>query len=260
MMPDLAAEDLTEDAFLGDRLIIRQPRTGYRAGIDAVLLAAAAPVPSGPEQLILDCGAGVGTVGLCVAARVPNAQVTLIERDSRLSLISTGNIARNGLGTRVRSVTGDVAAKASGPTGVKLDSDVFDHVLANPPFHATDSGTRATDDLKAASHAMPEGELELWARFMARMAKPGGTATIIHKTECLLAVLKALEPRFGNLKILPIYPRDGDPAIRILVQGTKGNRAPLTLLSGLVLHNADNTFTPQATSILRHGAGLTVDA
>ncbi len=258
MMPDFANEDLTEDAFLGDRLIIRQPKTGYRAGIDAVLLAASAPVLAGRHQRVLDCGAGAGTVGLCVAARVAGTIVTLVEREPQLAALAADNAVRNRLQARVRVITGDVKLKATDPAGVALEADSFDHVLANPPFHTTGHGTPAADPLKSASHAMTEDSLDLWARFMARMAKPGGTATMIHKADGLMSVLKALEPRFGDLRILPLHPRDGEPAIRVIVQGTKGSRAPLTLLSGLVLHNADNSFTVRATAVLRHGSGLTL--
>lgn len=256
MTATIAGEDLTEDAFLGDRLMIRQPKTGYRAGIDAVLLAAAVPVAAGRLQTVLDCGAGVGTAGLCVAARVIDARVTLVEREPRLAAIAADNILANKLEGRVRVAAGDLTLKATDPLAVHLEADTFDHVLANPPFHIAGNGTPADDPLKSASHAMPEVALDLWVRFMARMVKPSGTATIIHKAECLLPVLKALEPRFGDLNVLLIHPREGEPAIRILVQGIKGSRAPLTLLSGFVLHTEGQAYTPRTEAILRRGASL----
>jgi tRNA1(Val) A37 N6-methylase TrmN6 len=103
---------------------------------------------------------------------------------------------------------------------------------------------------------MAETELDRWARFMARMAAPGGGVTVIHKAEALIRLLAALEPRFGALVVLPLYPRGGAPAHRVLVQGTKGSRGPLTLLPGLVLHGAGDAFTSQAQAVLRDGAAL----
>ena len=50
--------DLTCDDFLGGRLSIWQPRDGYRAGVDPVLLAASVPARAGQSVLELGCGTG----------------------------------------------------------------------------------------------------------------------------------------------------------------------------------------------------------
>jgi tRNA1(Val) A37 N6-methylase TrmN6 len=60
--------ELTEDAFLGGQLRVRQLKSGHRAGHDAVLLAAA--TPARPGDRVADLGAGVGVAGLAVARRV----------------------------------------------------------------------------------------------------------------------------------------------------------------------------------------------
>jgi tRNA1(Val) A37 N6-methylase TrmN6 len=246
----------TDDAFLGGALQILQPRTGYRAGLDAVMLAAAVPASHGKPMRVLDIGAGVGTAGLCVARRVEAAEVTLFEREPALVRLARENVARNGLSARVRVVEGEVGLPASGLRALDLAEESFDHVIANPPFHARDSGTLAPDALKAAAHAMPEGELAGWARFMARMAAPGGSATVIHKADALIRLLAALDGRFGGLVVVPLFPRDGASAHRVLVQGAKGSRAPPALLPGLVLHGAGDAFTPRAQAVLRDGAAL----
>ena len=247
---------LTDDAFLGGALSILQPRSGYRAGLDAVMLAAAVPAGPGKARRVLDVGAGVGTAGLCLARRDALAHVTLLERQPELARIAAQNVERNGLTTRVRVVEGDVGLSAAALRGLGLATESFDHVMANPPFHGLGEGTLAPDVLKAGAHAMPEADLERWARFMARMAAPGGGATVIHKAEALIRLLGVLEGRFGALKVLPLHPRASAPAHRIIVQGIKGSRALPTLLPGFVLHGADDAFTPEAQATLRTGAAL----
>jgi FkbM family methyltransferase len=246
--------DVTEDYFLGDRLIIRQPRKGYRAGVDAVLLAASVRAPDKGlgkgDATLLDIGAGVGTVGLCAAARLPSLRVTLLEREPELAKLAAENIAANGFTGRVTAVHAEVGA----PGGLSPES--FDDAVANPPFHDLGSGTPAPNALKSASHAMPPQSLDEWLRFMARMVRPGGRATLIHKAEALPSILAAFEGRFGGLVVLPIHARIHEPAIRVLVQGIKGSRAPLTLLPAFVLHNEGNAFTAEAQKILRHGGAL----
>ncbi len=244
---------ITDDFFLGDRLRIRQPVKGYRAGIDAVLLAAVAR--AGP---ILDVGAGAGTVGLCAAARLTGAHVTLVEREPVLVALARDNIAANMMADRVSVIEADIAAALSDAAKSALPADTFTHVLANPPFHDARSGTEANSPLKAVSHAMPAAGLDDWVRFMARMAASGGCATMIHKAEALPAILKAFSGRFGAMKVVPIYAREGEPAIRVLVEGIKGSRAPLILRPGLVLHGPGQAFTDEVDAILRRGAAFDI--
>lgn len=246
--------DATDDAFLGGLLQILQPRAGYRAGLDAVLLAAATPVRAG--ERVLDAGSGVGVVGLCVAARVSRALVTLVDREPELVALAERNIARNALQGRVEVVEADV----TGPAGTLMDAglgpETFAHIVINPPFHVEGHGRRPRNAIKAAAHAMPAGHLARWVAFAARVARPDGTLTIIHRADATTELLGRIDGRFGALRLLPIYPRAGAPASRVLLQGKKGSRAPLTLLPGLILHGDDNQFRPNVAGILRHGEAL----
>ena len=244
---------VTEDMFLGDRLVVRQPSKGYRAGIDAVLLAA---IVGEDTDTVLDIGAGVGTVGLCVAARLPKAHVVLVEREAQLVELASDNIAANGLSARVTVVQADISQPLSAEAATRLKPDSFAHVLANPPFHDEGRGTASGVAIKAASHAMPEDALDDWARFMARMTKPSGRATMIHKAEALPRILNAFENRFGGIIVLPIHARDGEPAIRVIVQGIKASRAPLVLKPGVILHGQGQAFRPEIDNILRRSAAL----
>jgi tRNA1(Val) A37 N6-methylase TrmN6 len=246
-------EDTTSDVFLGDRLTIHQPVKGYRAGIDAVLLAACARDGEGP---ILDLGAGAGTVGLCAAVRCPDVSIVLVEREAELAALARHNIVANGLEDRVRVVEADIGERLSTAAARDLPADTFAHVLANPPFHDEGAGTPAHWPLKAVSHAMTADALETWVRFMARSAMPGGKATMIHKAEALPRILNAFENRFGSIAILPIHAREREPAIRVLVEGIKGSRAPLKIKPGLILHGEGNVFRPGVDAILRQGAAL----
>lgn len=256
-MPDVGAPDLetSADFFLGDRLTIRQPLKGYRAGIDAVLLAATARPGEGP---LLDVGAGVGTVGLCAAARCPDIAVVLVERQAELARLARINIEANGFADRVRLVEADICEPLQQDVRATLTDSSFAHVVANPPFHDQERGTSAHWPLKAVAHAMTWDALELWSKFMARMAEPGGRATMIHKAEALPRVLASFENRFGAITVLPIHPRQGEPAIRVIVDGIKGSRAPLRIAPGLILHGEANAFLPDVDAILRSGAALAI--
>jgi FkbM family methyltransferase len=245
----------TIDAFLGGRVTVNQPVGGYRAGLDAVLLAAATPHHGGGS--VLDVGAGVGVVGLCIAARLAACHITLLEAQPALAALAASNIERNGFEARARIITADVNDPPGKLQILGLNAGSFDHVVTNPPFDIEGHGRAPPNALKARSHAMPAGELDQWGRVLARYCRPGGSATMIHRADALGTVLAVLVGRFGGLRVLPIHPRPSEPANRIIVQGIKGSRAPLTLLAGLVLHAADgHGFVPNVAAILRDGAAL----
>jgi tRNA1(Val) A37 N6-methylase TrmN6 len=248
---------VTVDAFLGGRVTVAQPARGYRAGLDAILLAATVVVDSDASATMLDLGAGVGTVGLCVATRNAAIEVTLLEVQPELVALAAENIRRNHLEQRVRVITADVHDSPEQLSALGVSPDRFDHVICNPPFDIEGHGRSPPNALKARSHVMPVGELEHWGRVLARYCRASGTVTMIHRADALGAVLAALDGRFGGLRVLPVLSRVGEPATRIIVCGTKGSRAPLSLQSGLVLHTADgHGFTDQVQAILREGAAL----
>ncbi|MGI9411068.1 MAG: tRNA1(Val) (adenine(37)-N6)-methyltransferase [Hyphomicrobiaceae bacterium] len=255
--------EVTDDAFLGTALRVLQPKGGYRAGTDSVLLAASVEGTKDQRLTVLDVGAGVGVAGLCAAARLQSAHLTLLELQQDLAELALRNLTRNGLEGRGRVVVGDVRARQS---LALIEPDSFDRVISNPPFHDAGKSRPSPSARKAASHTMPDGGLDDWVRFMARAARPGGSATLIHLAERLDDVLKSFQGRFGDICVLPLHPRPNEPAKRIIVSGIKGSRKPLRLLSGMVLHDQGNGFRPEVDRILRqpralrpccHGAGDT---
>ncbi len=253
--------EVTEDRFLGGDLMVRQPKHGYRAGLDAVLLAAACPATTGSGETGLDCGAGAGVAGLALARRIADLRVTLVERLPSLAEMAVHNAALNGLARRCVVVADDLTRPLSHLTALEAGVGRFDHVIANPPFHAHEAGTRAPDAMKDGSHAMPRGAFASWAKFAAGMARNGGSFTIVQKPDALPEILLALERRFGRVTILPLHGREGQPASRIIVQAIKGSRARLVLLPGKVLHIAgSHAFTPEFDAILRAGAALSMNA
>jgi tRNA1(Val) A37 N6-methylase TrmN6 len=248
----------TLDAFLGGRLMLLQPATGYRAGLDAVLLAATVPGGEARGSLrIADLGAGIGTVGLCVAARLLSSRLTLIEREGALVALARQNIARNELDARVCVVSADIEAPAAALDALGLTADTFDHVVANPPFQVVGEGRLPADPLRARARVMAAGGVERWVRACARLVRPGGTAAMIHRGDALPELLGAFSGRFGALAVLPVHPRSSEPAARVIVTGTKGSGGGVCLLPGLVVHDAaGHEFTAMLQAILRGGAGL----
>jgi tRNA1(Val) A37 N6-methylase TrmN6 len=251
-----AAAIHSSDAFLGGRLQLMQPEAGHRAGLDAVMLAAAAPALPGAN--VLDVGCGMGVVGLCIAARIADCQVTGIDINAGLVALANDNATANGLSDRYRAVTADLTGPHSRIGAVGLRRESFDVVVANPPFYGQGRATPAPAADRARANVMPEGGLEQWIRFMATMTKPGGRIAIVHLAEALGELLDLMDGRFGAISVFPLYPREGEPAHRVILAGRKASRAGLTLKQGMVLHADGNQFTPEAEAVLRHGGAISM--
>ena len=235
------------DRFLGGRVEAWQPEAGFRSGLDAVLLAAA--VPAGPADTVLELGTGAGVAALCLAART-GAKTSGLERHPGYAALAR----RNGL----EVVEGDVAAMPA-----PLRARRFDHVMMNPPFYERARGTAAPDPAREAALG-EDVPLARWIDAGIRRVAPGGTLTSILPAGRLADGLVALDGRVGSLRVLPVAPRAGRAAVRVIVHARKGGRAPLSLLPPFVLHRADgvlghgDTHTEAASAVLRDGGALPI--
>jgi tRNA1(Val) A37 N6-methylase TrmN6 len=256
MGPEAGALDATEDAVLGGRLILRQPRRGHRVGHDAILLAAATPAKTGEH--VVDFGAGVGAAGLALAARMAGPSVTLLEIDPALAALAEENIRRNAFADRVRAITLDVTAPARAFAAAGLPPGSAARVLMNPPFNDPAASRASPDADRRLAHV--SAGLAPWLRSAARLLAAGGTVTLIWRADGLADLLAALARGFGAVAVQPVHPRPDAPAIRVLVRAVKGSGAPLALLPGLVLADADGHPSAAAEAVLRHGAALPLAA
>ncbi len=248
MAPEWDRLDVTEDAVLGGRLRLRQPRRGHRVGHDAILLAAATPALAGEHALEL--GAGVGAAGLVLAKRVESLRVTLLEIDPLLCELARDNAVRNELAGRVGVVEGDVAALGPGM------ATQFQRVLMNPPFNDATRQQASPDPARRLAHVAACNTLAAWTEAAAYALAAGGTLTMIWRADELADVETTLGRSFGAVWVVPVLPREGVDPIRVLVRAEKGGRAVRQLLPGLILNTSGGSPTAAAEAVLREGKTL----
>jgi tRNA1(Val) A37 N6-methylase TrmN6 len=248
-----AEPDLTDDAALGGRLRLLQPRRGHRFGHDAILLAAATPARAGDR--VADLGAGVGTAGLALAARVDGARVTLVEIAGRLAALAGENAVRNGLAGRVDAVALDIAAPADAFAAAGLAPESCDIVMMNPPFHDAGKLQASPDACRRKAHEIEAGKLTDWVVAARRLLRPRGVLTLIFRADGLPALIDLVDG-FGGISVMPVHSKPGGAAIRVLFAAVKGSRVPFAIREGLVLAAADGTPTAGTEAILRQGDAL----
>lgn len=237
------------DNFLGGRVQALQPKKGFRAGLDSVLLAASVNKNS---ETLLELGAGVGVASCCALVNLPQLTAVLTEIDAPTLGLAQQNLRNNGLETRALTLLLDITQKGSVRAQAGLKTDAYSCVIANPPFFDAKSGTNPPVASRAQARHMEEGDLEKWVKTAAASAAPKGEIIFIHTVSALPDLLSAFSCRFGAITILPIIPRTGQEANRVLVRGIKTSRAPLKLLSPLILHGPEGReFTPNAEKIFR---------
>lgn len=242
--------DTTLDAFLGGRLRIMQPRIGYRAATDPVLLAAACPAIAGEQ--VLDVGAGVGTAAFCLGARVPGLRLIGVEAQPDYAALSERNAALNQAPDWTAHV-GDIAAPSKAIKALTVD-----HVITNPPFFAEQEVAALPIAAKDRAHREAAALAE-WVDFCLRRLRPRGRLTMIHRSERLPELLAALTGRAGSITLHPLWPRPGAAAKRFLLSAVKEGKGPLRLTAGTVLHGpSGDHFTDAAEAILRGGAALPI--
>jgi tRNA1(Val) A37 N6-methylase TrmN6 len=241
--------ETTEDRVLDGRVTLRQPVRGYRAGLDAALLAAVCDV--GPGGRALEAGCGAGGALLAAAARRPKGHFTGIERDPRALALALQNIAANGLEARVDALAGDVGKRFSG-----LGLAPFDAAFANPPYFDDPGALRGPAEERRDAWMADDG-LEAWIVFLSKAVVEGGTITLIHRADRMADILALLAPKAGSFQVRPVLPFADQPAKRVLVRAVKTGKAPLRILPPLVLHDRDGgKHTPQTEAILRGEAAL----
>lgn len=241
----MASAGVTRDRFLNGAVTVLQPASGYRAGMDAVLLAAS--LSAKPGETLAEAGCGAGAVLLCAAHRLGGCTLTGFERDPATAALAREGAAANGFaGIDIRQH--DVAERLAAL------ENVYDQSFANPPFFEP-GAVRAPAEGREAAY-LAETPLKAWILFLHHVTRPGGRITLIHRAAALADLLELLNPRTGEIEVLPVRPSPGAPAHRVLIRVRKGlRRGPVTLYDGLALHEtAGGPSTSRAAACFEGGA------
>ncbi len=235
---------------LGGRVAYAQPASGFRSGIEPVLLAAAIPARSGEH--VLEGGTGAGAGLLCLAERVRGVRGVGVDIDPAMVRLARDNARANDR-PDLCFLAADLAAV---PLAAQPGAGRFDHAFANPPYHAP-GGSVSPDATRDRAKRAPADVMQVWAGALAGGLRHHGTLSFIVPAHLLPATLAACADHgCGSAAVLPLWPKAGRAGKLVMVRAVKGGRGPFRLLPGLVLHQADGRFTPAADAILRDGAEL----
>ena len=236
----------TDGRLLDGRVPYCQPTRGHRSGIEPVLLAAS--IPARPGARVLEGGSGAGAGLLCLAARVPGVVGLGLELEP--APLACARLNANAL-PGLRFEQADLTTTPI--------SGRFDHAMANPPWHPP--GTPSPDVGRELARRATASVFADWARALAAPLRHHGSLTFVLPAAALATGLAAFAAAgCGSPILFPLWPRAGREAKLLLLRAIKGGKGPCRILAGLVLHQADGSFTPAAQAVLRDGHALSFES
>lgn len=239
--------DTTLDGLLNRQLMLEQPKAGFRIAIDTIFLSAA--VPAKPQQSVLELGCGVGGAMLCLGFRVPGLKITGIDIQDELVYLCENNIIYNGFKESLnvkKLAVGDIPNSWH---------ESFDHIMMNPPYHNEKTHTVSPQLSRRIANAEVEGDINIWVDKAAQCLRHDGVLTIVHRADRNGQLCEVIFKKFGRIEILPLLPKEGNEAKRILLRAYKIGKGTHHMRP-LVLHDINNRYTQEADSILRSGHEL----
>lgn len=229
---------------LNKRLKLLHSEKGFKTSIDSVLLAAACPAKAGDH--ILDMGCGVGGAGLCVLTRVKGTKLTGVEIQDDHTELAKRNAVANMMQDRCEFITSDIRDYR--------EEKKFNHIICNPPYLEGQSHLRSPSEEKATAMGHDDDNITVkdWVDAAHYCLKSNGSFTMIHRADKIDKIILAMGKRFGAVEIIPLWPKEGVNAKRVIIRAIKDRKSPATFHAGLVLHDSEGEYTPEAQQILRN--------
>jgi len=237
--------DTTFDGLMNKRVWVEQPAEGYRIAVDTVLLAAA--VSAKPGDRVLDMGCGVGGVMFCLAARIRDLHLTGIDIQHELIELCRKNIEHNHLQNSATAETYSVT---------DWTARDYDHIVMNPPFHAEERHSVSDNKIKRTANAEKTGDLPLWLESAARILKPNGILTLIHRADRMDEIIAEGQKYFSEITVLPIIARTGAAPKRIIMRMARGTAAVINICENFILYGDDNRYCAAAEAVIRHAMSI----
>ena len=236
----LFAGERLDKLFFGGYQII-QHEEEFAFSLDAVLLAHFAKV--GRKCQAIDLGTGTGVIALLLAARGAQT-VTGLEVNTRMAGLAKRSVDLNNLGNRIRILEADYRYPRQ--LLPLLAAGSADLVVANPPYRVVGSGVQnAKQSVASARHELSAALADVVAA-AAFWVKYRGRFAMVHLPERMTEILglmnqNGLEPKRLRL----VYPAIDKPANMLLVEGIRGGKAGLEVLSPLIAHNSDGSYSDE---------------
>ncbi len=236
--------DLTSDSFMDGRILITQPRRGYRFSIDAVILASSISPKTG--EVVIDIGTGCGIIPVLLAFRNPGIRIFGIEVQKELADLAAMNVAANRMQEQIATFHADIRAFNAKKIGAPVD-----WVISNPPYRRAKSGRMNPDGQRAQARHEINLNLPQLMLSVSRLLRTGGRFAIIYTAERTADLLFEMRTAGNEPKQMQsIHSSSEESAKLVLVKGIKGANCGMTINKPLIIYLPDGCYTPAVSAMM----------
>ncbi len=222
-----------------------QSKKGYRFSLDSLLLYDFVKIRK--VKHIADFGAGSGIIGILLAKKYLEADVTLFEIQETLVKLAEKNVRLNNLENRISIIKADIAKLSR--------KNIFDLIVSNPPFRRLKSGRINIEEERAI--ARHEINLSLYAlvRSAANMAVTKGRFCVIFDPWRLTELIETIRENDLEPKRLRfVHSTPSTEAKMVLLESVKGGRSGLKIEKPLYIYRENGEYTEEVKNIYNNNS------
>ena len=247
---DAVPPEETLDAISG-YFRIYQLKKGHRFSTDDVLTAWYGTSWAPSAGRILDLGAGIGSVGMIAAWRLPGARVVAIEAQEQSLALAARSVRYNGLADRYELRHADFRE----PQALR-EGERFDLILGSPPYFPLGTGVEAEHPQKLACRFELRGDISDYARVAAAHLAPGGLFACVFPEEQRERVENAAaSAALVILRRRPVVFREGEGPLITLFAMVRATDLPDRMRQrtwvepALIIRSTDGSVHPEYAAV-----------
>jgi len=239
--------EISLDNFLDGKIKIYQPKNGYRAGIDAVLLASCVQVFK--KCKILDIGSGTGVISFFIASKYKNVEIVGIEKNFKYYSLSMRSLRLNKVKSKIKFFNKDFKHISN------MKSDI---IVSNPPWFRQNSTYKSYNSL--LNDAKIESlKLDLWIEKVLINLNSTGEYYTIFPYRRIEEMIKILRNHFKSVKIYPVSSFKSKPPDKAIILAKRsGKESNFNEYNRIITHRKNKSFMKNINNILKKGNSLSL--
>ena len=221
-------------------MFIYQNDDWFTLSLDSVLLANFVTINM-TDKKILDLCTGNAPIPLLLSNRTKN-KVIGVELQKEIYDLAVKSVKVNKLDSQIELINDDIN-NISG----RYESDFFDIITCNPPFFVTNNDKLLNDnDIKTIARHEVSVCLEDVLKVVNKLLKNGKRFAMVHRPDRLIEIISLMKKyNIEPKKIRFCYPKSGENANILLIEGVKNGKNGLKILAPLIVHNNDGSYTDE---------------
>ncbi len=239
---NLNIDEAIDDLQLNGLMLI-QKQSGFRFGVDAVLLYHFANVRK--KHRVIDLCTGTGIVPFLIHGKYSPQEVIGVEIQEDMAEMAMRSSKLNETEDKVKFVCGDLKNK-------ELQNNLgrFDVLTVNPPYKLNNAGILNPDDKLAIARHEIMCNLEDVISASKKLLKDNGRMYIVHRPERLADIFGLMRKyKIEPKRVQMIHPKVGKAPNIVLVEGQRDGGAFLKWEETIYVYDENGKYSKQIDKI-----------